>query len=71
MAGENTKNFFEQPSSGNDNALNLGGTMKNKNGVQTSAIADVPTAGAATAAANATAINAILVHLRNTGQIAP
>lgn len=35
-----------------------------------SAIADVPTAGSATAAANATAINSILAALRTVGVIA-
>ena len=38
---------------------------------QPSAIADVPTGGSATAAANATAINAILAALRGEGSIAP
>ena len=37
---------------------------------QAEAIADVDTAGSATAAANATAINSILAALRNTGIIA-
>lgn len=37
---------------------------------QAAAIADVDTAGSATAAANATAINSILAVLRNTGLIA-
>jgi hypothetical protein len=35
------------------------------------AITNVPTAGSATAAANATAINAILVVLRDRGFVAP
>lgn len=39
-------------------------------GTQASAIADVDTAGSATAAANATAINAILAALRGAGIIA-
>lgn len=36
-------------------------------GTPSESISDVPTAGAATAAANATAINAILTHLRSLG----
>ena len=39
-------------------------------GVQAGAISDVDTAGSATAAANATAINAILAALRGAGIIA-
>ncbi|MBI1207501.1 MAG: hypothetical protein GC191_09475 [Azospirillum sp.] len=47
-----------------------GGSIVGADGSQAAAIADVPTAGAALAAANATAINAILAVLRATGQIA-
>ena len=64
----NVDNFFEQ-ASGTDNALNLKGTVKGKDGTQPAAIADVPTAGSATAAANATAINSVLAALRNAGII--
>lgn len=70
-ATQNVDNHFEQPVGGStDNPLVLGGTIKGSGGSQNAAIADVPTAGSATAAANATAINSILAALRDTGIIA-
>ena len=47
-----------------------GGTMVPASGTQAAAIADVPTAGSATAADNATAINAMLVVFRDIELIA-
>lgn len=68
---ETVLNRFEQPAGGSsDNPLVLGGTVKQANGSQASAISDVPTAGSATAALNAAAINSMLAVLRNTGIIA-
>ena len=49
--------------------VRTGGKML-ANGTQASAITNVPTAGSATAAANATAINSILAALRGVGTIA-
>ena len=67
----NVDNFFEQPASGStDNTLNLGGTVKGADGAQPAAIVDALTAGSATAALNATAINSMLAALRNAGIIA-
>ena len=68
MTGENVDNFFEQ-TSGSDNALNLGGTVKQSDGTQASAIAN-PTGGATTDAEARAAIISILTVLRNTGFIA-
>lgn len=65
------KNFFEQPSTvnGNDNSLNLSGTVKGADGSQSAAIADA-TGGATIDAEARTAINAALAALRNAGIIA-
>lgn len=52
----------------NDRFVVVGGLTGSES---TAAIADVPTAGAATAADNATAINAILAALRTNGIISP
>lgn len=54
-----------------DGAINVesGGEIQ-ADGTQAAAIADVDTAGSATAAANATAINSILAALRGVGVIA-
>lgn len=54
---------------GDELAVASGGRIT-ANGTQAAAIANVPTAGAATAAANATAINAILAAMRGIGVIA-
>lgn len=67
----NAKNFFEQPSTvgGNDNVLNLGGTVKGADGSQSAAIAD-PSGGATVDAEARAAIDDILAALRNVGIIA-
>ena len=54
---------------GSEIAFKTGGKQTN-DGAQAAAIANVLTAGSATAAANATAINSILVALRGVGIIA-
>lgn len=51
--------------------VGTGGAIVGESGAQAAAIADVATAGSATAAANATAINSLLAALRNVGIIAP
>ncbi len=72
MAGQNVLNHFEQPEDAahEDNALVLGGTVKNASGSQNAAIADVLVGGSETTLANAVAINEILAALRATGIIA-
>ncbi len=64
----NAKNFFEQPSTvgGNDNVLNLGGTVKGSDGSQTAKIDD-PAGGGTVDAEARTAINAIIDALENVG----
>ena len=66
----NVLNFFEQPinSDNTDNALNLGGTVKQADGTQAAAIAD-PAGGATVDAEARTAIIAMLAVMRNTGFI--
>ena len=71
----NAKVYHEQ--GGEKLVVDAGGSLDIKtggsllaNGTQAAAITDVPTAGSATAAANATAINAILAALRGAGVIA-
>lgn len=68
MANNNVDNFFEQ-TSGTDNALNLGGTVKGKDGAQATAIADA-TGGATVDAEARVALNLALAALRNAGLIA-
>ena len=65
---DNAKNFFEQPSTvgGNDNILNLGGTVKGSDGAQSAKIDD-PAAGATVDAEARTAIDAIIDALENVG----
>ncbi len=54
-----------------DSVLKMdGGTVVPASGTQASAIADVPTAGSADAADNATAINSMLAAMRALGLIA-
>ena len=65
MAGNNVKNFFEQPGSDDDNSLVLGGTVKGADGAQHAAIAD-----ATDAASAITQLNLALAALRNAGIIA-
>lgn len=69
----NTPNYLDQGGA----VLVIGGELRiaatgqiTAEGVQANAIADVPTAGSATAAANATAVNSILAALRGAGIIA-
>ncbi len=64
----NAKNFFEQPSTvgGNDNILNLGGTVKGSDGTQSVKIND-PAGGATVDAEARTAIDAIIDALENVG----
>lgn len=71
----NTKVHMEQ--GGDALTVEAGGAINLKpgakltaGGAQAAAITDVPTGGSATAAANATAINAILASLRGAGIIA-
>lgn len=70
MAGENTKVRLPQGGDRLEVDATNGGKITPGNGTQASAIADVATAGSATAAANATAINSILAALRGVGIIA-
>lgn len=69
----NTPNHTEQGGAvtviGGELRIASGATVT-ADGTQAAAISDVPTAGSATAAANATAINAILAALRGAGIIA-
>lgn len=58
-----------RPQGGDELRVDSGGKITNA-GTQAGAIADVATAGSATAAANATAINSILAALRGVGVIA-
>lgn len=70
MANNNVDNFFEQPGGNStDNALNLGGTVKGKDGAQSAAIADA-TGGVTVDAEARAAINSALAALRNAGLIA-
>jgi hypothetical protein len=63
----NTK--ISLPQGGDQIDVATGGRIT-ANGTQAAAITSVPTAGSATAAANATAINSILAALRGVGVIA-
>lgn len=56
--------------SGGSIKIETGGSIVPNSGTQATAISDVATAGSATAAANATAINSILAALRGAGIIA-
>lgn len=54
MAGENVDNYFEQPNGGaTDNALNLKGTVKGKDGQQAANVADATDLATTQALANA------------------
>lgn len=70
----NTANYTEQGGAvdviGGSLRIATGGQITPNSGTQAAAIANVPTAGSAAAAANATAINSILVALRGAGIIA-
>lgn len=66
----NVLNHFHQAGVDGDNILELGGTVFNSAGAQTTPIIDV-TGGATVDAEARTAINAVLAHLRATGQVAP
>lgn len=74
MPDYNTKIYREQGgerivvAAGGSIDVHTGGVFT-VNGEQLDAIADVPTAGSATAAGNATAINLILARLRSLGAI--
>jgi len=56
--------------SGGSIKIETGGSIVPNSGTQATAISDVPTAGSAAAADNATAINSILAALRGAGIIA-
>jgi hypothetical protein len=60
----------QRVASGGKLVVQTGGQIVPNSGTQAAAIANVATAGSATAAANATAINSILVALRGAGIIA-
>jgi len=72
----NTKVYLKQGgeelvvASGGEIKVETGGAIVPNSGTQATAISDVATAGSATAAANATAINSILAALRGVGIIA-